>query len=81
MRTRHRLPHLERLERRVLNALRIGHGSLIGMTAEELESRVFLSGNTIRPRLIALAGKGLIRKSEQRRKTRLGRWAAVWVAI
>jgi len=51
------------------------------MTAEELESRVFLSGNTIRPRLIALAGKGLIRKSEQRRKTRLGRWAAVWVAI
>ena len=66
-------PHLARLERIVFEAL-----SCQPMTAQELETYTSLDGNTIRPRLVALRGRGLVEDSGVRRKTASGRSAVVW---
>ena len=66
--------HIQRLERRVLDEL----WSPFGFTAEELEEATGLSGNTVRPRLVALRAKGLVVKTDEVRPTRSGRTAAVW---
>ena len=67
-------PHLARLEAAVLQRIKC----MGGACAHELEAALNLSGNTVRPRLVALAGKGLIRKTDRTRKTPSGRNAAVW---
>ena len=69
------VPHLERLEQRVLDALAATRS---GLTAQELELVTRLSGNTIRPRLIALRARGYVVDSGLTRKTASGRNAVVW---
>ena len=66
-------PHLERLERRVLDAL-AENGP---MTDQEIERATGLSGNTARPRRVALCGRGLVVDSGERRKASR-RPAKVW---
>jgi len=69
--------HLARLESLVLGA--VSHDG--GMCAFEIEDYLELSGDTVRPRLKALEGKGLIRKTDRTRTTPSGRAAAVWEAV
>jgi predicted transcriptional regulator len=56
-----------------------GAGSY-GMTADEIEEFSFISGNTVRPRLVELRRAGRIQHSGVR-QTRSGRRAYVWVAV
>lgn len=51
----------------------------LGATADEIESRLEIAGNTVRPRLVELREMNLIKNSERMRKTRSGRSAVVWV--
>lgn len=52
-----------------------------GATAEELERALGLSGNTIRPRLVELRERGLVRQTTRMRPTINGYDAAVYVAV
>ena len=63
---------------RVLHAI---HASAYGLTAQEIEDRTGIAGNTVRPRLVELRDAGLIVEGPRFRKTRSGRWAVVWVAV
>ena len=72
-------PHLDRLERNVLNILRAFDPH--GLTCDELEERTGLLHTTASARLHSLhRKKGMIRDSGIRRKTRSGRSAVVWLA-
>jgi DNA-binding IclR family transcriptional regulator len=65
--------HLQRLECVVLFALDEGP-----QTTEQIERTTGLGGSTVRPRLVALRARGLVTKSDERRRTASGRMAAVW---
>jgi predicted ArsR family transcriptional regulator len=69
---RSRLPVLEG---RVLVYLA---GCPLGATNDELEVALKISGNTLRPRVVELRARGLIRDTGSTRKTRSGRSAIVW---
>jgi hypothetical protein len=71
-------PQLSRLRSLVLGAVRScgPHGS----TCDELEVRLGIAGNTVRPRLWELRRFGLIEDSGLRRLTRSGRRAVCWCA-
>lgn len=49
-----------------------------GATAQEVETALQLSGNTVRPRLVELRETGCLVPTEATRKTTAGRNAAVW---
>lgn len=51
-----------------------------GLTAEQVEARSGLLGNTVRPRLLELEEAGFILKTEERRRNRSGREARVYRA-
>ena len=67
-------PHVGRLEAIVLEAIQNSNG----LTDEEGQERLNLSGNTYRPRRSSLADKGLVRDSGDRRTNSSGRKAASW---
>ena len=78
------VPHLERLEARVLDYLR-SQGDF-GATAEQIGESLNMAGSTVRPRLVALraqrANRGpLVCDSGKRRRTRSGRAAIVWEIV
>ena len=50
-----------------------------GATDEEMQRRLFMSGNTQRPRRVELLDAGFIKDSGARRKTPSGELAVVWV--
>ncbi len=50
-----------------------------GATDDEIQVALNMNPSTQRPRRIELWDRGLVRDSGQRRKTRAGRNAAVWV--
>jgi hypothetical protein len=52
-----------------------------GATDEELQDRLGMPANTQRPRRWELERAGLVRDSGQRRPTKSGRNAVVWVVI
>jgi predicted ArsR family transcriptional regulator len=52
-----------------------------GLTADELEHRLGLSGNAVRPRLLELAEMGAIKRTDRTRRTRSGALALLWVAV
>ena len=68
-------PHKQRMEALVLNAI-VGYGAL---TCEEVEDRTGLSHQSASPRIRDLAKANKIVASGERRKTRSGRAANVWV--
>jgi transcription initiation factor IIE alpha subunit len=63
--------------RRRVYTLLLARGPL---TDEEMQERLGMNPSTQRPRRIELVHAGLVRDSDQRRKTRSGRWAIVWTA-
>ena len=69
-------PHLERLERDVVDALRL-YAS--GLTCDELERVLNLSHQTCSARVNTLWRKGILCKAGVTRKTRSGRAAQVYV--
>ena len=71
-------PHMTRLRAEVLGVCRFSgpHGA----TDEEMQIALVMPANTQRPRRIELWRLGLIRDSGERRKTKSGRKAVVWVA-
>ena len=71
-------PRLNSLQLRVLDELKACKSW--GATDEELQLILKLNPSTERPRRIELVEKGLARDSGNRRKTRAGRYAVVWVA-
>lgn len=50
-------------------------------TAEQIAIDIGRSGNTVRPRLLELEKMGLVRRSEQTRRTLSGRTATVWEVV
>lgn len=70
-------PHLGRLQALVFDFIESRGG--VGATDEEVQLGLDLSPSTQRPRRIELAGKGLIKRSPLKRKTKSGRAAQVWV--
>lgn len=58
----------------------IKRADLRGATDEEICDALRLGGNTGRPRRVELVEGGLVRDSSNRRRTRSGRNAVVWVA-
>ena len=52
-----------------------------GLTDEQIQERLGLSGNTQRPRRMELVTMGLIKDSGRTRKTKSGREAVVWVLV
>lgn len=61
---------------RILRELhRVGSG---GLTAEELEFRLAMSGNSVRPRLAELEGEGSIGRDGRTRRTLSGRLALLY---
>lgn len=70
-------PHLQRLQRVVLEAIRAEHGC----TCDRAEEVTGLSHQTTSARFNALAKAGLIMDTGERRKTRSGRRAAVYRAV
>lgn len=71
------LPHLARLESRVLDVLVIRGPKC----AFELESILKMPGNTLRPRLVALCARGFVVKTTRTKRTLSGRAAAVYEAV
>lgn len=63
---------------KVLRALRV---SLTGRTNDELQVELGIGGSTIRPRVVDLVARGLVKDSGYKRPTRTGRDAVVWVAV
>lgn len=72
------VPNLGRLQRMALEAIR--EAGWLGLTADELASRIGLDRSTIQPRTSELKRKGLIRDSGQRRPNATGKLAIVWIA-
>lgn len=64
---------------RVLEALRDAGGA--GLTDDEMQDRLRMSGNTQRPRRGELEREGLVISTEMKRPTRSGRLAVVWMAV
>lgn len=50
-------------------------------TAEQIAIDTGYSGNTVRPRLLELEAKGLVRRSHETRRTLSGNEATVWEAV
>lgn len=69
--------HIEFLESRVLDALVLQRHAC----AFELEKSLGLRGDTVRPRLVSLVAKGLIRKTNMTRMTPRGRHAAIYEPV
>lgn len=70
---------------RAPNARRQVHDLLValrpeGLTDEEIQGALDMSANTERPRRIELQRAGLVCDSAQRRATRSGAHAVVWIA-
>lgn len=61
----------------VFNAIKLRNG--LGATDQELQELLHLPPNVETPRRWELVNLGLVRDSGNRRKTRSGRSAAVWV--
>lgn len=70
----HALPHLERV---VFDAIRAAGAS--GLTCDECELRTDLSHQTASARMRGLEQRGRIRKTDDKRVTRSGRRAAVYL--
>lgn len=70
-------PHMSRL-RAMVFAYFSTRGK-IGATDEEVQQELHMPANTERPRRIELERMGLIVDSGEKRKTRAGRNASVWV--
>lgn len=69
-------PAIHTLRRKVLDAIR-AHG---GLTDEQGIELTGMSPSTYRPRRIELVESRLVEDSGLTRKTKSGRWAAVWRA-
>lgn len=67
--------HLPALEGKVLVFIA---GRPEGATNDEIETALGLIGSTVRPRVVELRARGLVRDSGKTRKTRTGRAAIVW---
>ena len=67
-----------RLRARVLHF--ISSQGAWGATDDEIERVTGIIGSTVRPRRGELRARGLVKDSGERRKTRSGRNAVVWVA-
>lgn len=52
-----------------------------GLTDEQIQDRLSLTGNTERPRRQELVDRNLVKDSGRTRKTRSGREAVVWVLV
>lgn len=72
-------PKLGRLQRLVLATIR--EAGWLGLTADELASRLDMDRYTVQPRTTELKLKRLIRDSGQRRANSTGKKAIVWVAV
>lgn len=72
------LPALGTLRRKVLEALQ--YSGAEGMTDEEMQGRLHLTGSTQRPRRVELVAAGLVVDSGKRRAAESGRNAVVWIA-
>lgn len=72
-------PVAGRLRQRVYEWL-LSRGE-IGATDEEIQEALAMGGSTARPRRVELLEQHRIRDSGQKRPTRSGRAAVVWVAI
>ncbi len=62
---------------RILAALLDAHD---GLTADDLEVRLSMSGNSVRPRLRELEAARQVTRTARTRRTRSGSLALVWVA-
>ena len=51
-----------------------------GATDDDMQAELGMQGSTQRPRRIELVAKGLVQAAPERRKTKSGRLATVWVA-
>ena len=69
-------PHLANLERQVLDYLTVA--GTYGACDHEVQEGLRLGGSTVRPRRVALVGKGLVRWAGKYRLTPAGRRAKVW---
>lgn len=68
-------PHVAAQRSRVLALLASRDG---GMTAQEIEDALSLSGSSVRPRLVELRETGCVRDSGRTRLTASKRSAVVW---
>jgi hypothetical protein len=57
----------------------IRHASTRGLTDHEIEMATGLPGDTVRPRRVELARRGLVVRAEWKRPCPSGRLASVWV--
>lgn len=71
-------PHLQKLERVVLECIQKWTALTFGITDERVSEETGLSGNTVRPRRGSLVEKGLVEWSGLTRRTKAGRPAKVW---
>jgi len=72
-------PEMNALQKRVLQfILTCGEQ---GATDEEIQRALAMNPSTQRPRRVELVDKVLVRAKDERRKTRSGRSAQVWVAV
>jgi hypothetical protein len=71
-------PKLGRRQRMAETAIR--NAGLLGLTADELASRLDMDRWSIQPRTSELKRKGLIRDSGLRRPNATGKRAIVWIA-
>jgi len=72
-----RAEHAARMRERVLEVL----WTKGGMTADQVAERLRLDALSVRPRVSELLRLGLVRRSGERRRTRLGKLAAVVEAV
>lgn len=68
-------PHVAAQRSRVLALLASRPG---GMTAQEIEDALSLTGNSVRPRIVELRESGCVRDSGLTRKSASGRACVVW---
>lgn len=68
-------PHVSAQRSRVLALLASRDG---GMTAQEIEDALSLSGSSVRPRIVELRESGCVRDSGRTRKSSSGRACVVW---
>ena len=71
-------PKLGRLQRMAEATIR--DAGIIGLTADELATRLDMDRWSIQPRTTELKRKGLIRDSGKRRPNSTGKQAIVWIA-
>jgi|ERR1700722_300137 len=72
-------PLTGRLQLKVLTAIR--ESGEVGLTDEEIQTKLSMNPSTQRPRRIECLDQGFIKDSGRTRKTRSGRQAVVWVAV